>query len=214
MSNNQEEKTVHQLWRELGITHANFEFTCGGDSMNDTTLTLIGKDGEQISNREIEDYIDNEVYNRVEFYVNSDGHYQGEMGTVEITLDESGEDFDYCKSSQSEWSESYQSRTWVELDEKEAEFIKDKVLNINGDSDNATINFNRDLILSDDEEATMNAIEEKVIDQLREYSPEQDEGELEEWFSFTTNDEGQDIKVVGNKVEVTINNQVTVWKDE
>lgn len=213
MSNNQEEKTVHQIWLELGISYANFEFSCGGDSMNDTTLTLIGKDGEQISNREIEDYIENEVYNRVEFYVNSDGHYQGEAGTVEIRLDESGEDFDYSKSSQSEWTENYDSEIKIGLDDKQVEFVKAKVLNINGSSDEFVVNYKEDCILTDEEEELAEGLESEMYSVLRDFQPDTD-NEVQDWYTFTTNREGKEITFEGNEINVTITNSVTEYRDE
>ena len=60
------EQEIIQLWNELEITHIDFEFTCGGDSMNDTTLN-IHKGDEIIENDVIATYFDNEVYNAVEF---------------------------------------------------------------------------------------------------------------------------------------------------
>lgn len=213
MSNNQEEKSVHQLWRELGISHANFEFSCGGDSMNDTTLTLIGEDGEEINNAEIEAYIDNEVYNNVEFYVNSDGHYQGESGTVEITLDESGEEFEYSKSSQSEWEEPYSSEIKIGLDDKDIEFIKAKVLNINGSSDEFVVNYKEDCILTDEEEELAEALESKMQDVLSHFQPEPD-NVVQGWYTFTTNVEGKDITFEGNEINVTITNNVYEYRDE
>ena len=95
---------IIKLWKELGVTHIDFEFCCGGDSMNDTTLN-IHKGDEIIENNELETFFDNEVYKRVEFYVNSDGHYQGESGNVLIELNDEGDDFNFMKSAQSEWCE-------------------------------------------------------------------------------------------------------------
>ena len=77
-----QEKSVYQLWKELGIVRAEFEFQCGGDSMGDTEIHLYNNKGEKVDCPEIEDYIDNEVYNAVQFYEASGGHYQGEAGAV------------------------------------------------------------------------------------------------------------------------------------
>ena len=211
---NQEEKTVHQIWRELGISHADFQFSCGGDSMNETTLTLIGKDGQQIHNQEIEDYIEEEIYKRVDFYVNSDGHYIGEAGSVEITLEDEEDEFCYSKSSQSEWNESIQSEIRIGLDEKEVEFIKAKVININGSYDNEPVwNYKEDLILTDEDEELQKALETKMEDILSEFQPET-YNEVQEEYTFTTNGEGKDITFEGNELIVTINNQVYEYRDE
>lgn len=209
----QQEKTVYQLWRELGISYANYEFDCGGDSMGSTTLTLIGKDGEQISNQEIEDYIENEIYNRVEFYVNSDGHYQGEAGTVEITLDEDGEDFSYCKSSTSEWCESLTSEIQIELDEKEIAFIKERLLNINGSMDNFTVNYKTDFILTDEDEELVDKLKDKMYGELSSFRPET-KHEVREWYTFTTDIGNKEITFDGNELKVEITNEVTEYREE
>jgi len=217
MSNNQNENTneIVQLWNELNVERINFEFSCGGDSMNDTTITIHGVDDEEIKNETLETYFDSEVYNAVEFYVNSDGHYQGESGYVNITLDEDGETFNYSKYSESEWTETLETTTKVELTDEQAAFISDKVMNINGSYDEIAVNYKQDCILSDEEEKIANDLEITIHDQLRNYTPEQDEGELqEEWFTFTTNAEGQTLKIVGDELEVQMRNSITVFKEE
>ena len=217
MSNNQNENEneIVQLWKELNVARVNFEFSCGGDSMNDTTITIHGEDDEEIENETLKTYFDNEVYNVVEFYVNSDGHYQGESGYVDITLDEDGETFNYSKYSESEWTETLTTTTQVELTDEQVAFINDKVLNINGSYDEIAVNYKQDCILSDEEEEIAEELERTIQEQLESYSPEQDEGELQEdWFTFTTNPEGETLKIVGNGLQVQVNNSVTVFKEE
>lgn len=217
MSNNQNENEneIVQLWKELNVARVNFEFSCGGDSMNDTTITIHGEDDEEIENETLKTYFDNEVYNAVEFYVNSDGHYQGESGYVDITLDEDGETFNYSKYSESEWTETLTTTTQVELTDEQVAFINDKVLNINGSYDEIAVNYKQDCILSDEEEEIAEELERTIQEQLESYSPEQDEGELQEdWFTFTTNPEGETLKIVGNGLQVQVNNSVTVFKEE
>ena len=217
MSNNQNENEneIVQLWKELNVARINFEFSCGGDSMNDTTITIHGEDDEEIENETLKTYFDNEVYNAVEFYVNSDGHYQGESGYVDITLDEDGETFNYSKYSESEWTETVTTTTKIELTDEQVAFINDKVLNINGSYDEIAVNYKQDCILSDEEEEIAEELERTIQEQLESYSPEQDEGELQEdWFTFTTNPEGETLKIVGNGLQVQVNNSVTVFKEE
>ena len=88
------------LWKEKGITECSMEFDCGGDQMNDYTFTFYTKEG-QVECEELDSYFDGEVYNNVEFYVNSDGHYMGENGYVYIRLDDDEESFTYTKDAQS-----------------------------------------------------------------------------------------------------------------
>ena len=80
------------LWKELGITSATMEFSCGGDSMNDYHFNFYNSENKQVENGELDSFFDDEVFREVEFYVNSDGHYIGEFGSVEITLDEDDEE--------------------------------------------------------------------------------------------------------------------------
>ena len=93
------EKEVIQLWKENGVDSINFEFDCGGDSMNETTINILDKEGNVIECKEIEDYFDNKIYDKVEFYVNSDGHYIGENGNVYITLEDEDEEEPYFSYS-------------------------------------------------------------------------------------------------------------------
>jgi len=212
MSNNTEE--IIKIWKELGVEQVRFEFSCGGDSMNDTSITIEGKDGNEIDSVELSDFFDSEVYNKVEFYEASDGHYQGEFGNVYITLSDDEDDFDYNKSSKSEWSERVDSEVPVELTDEQMKFIKSKVLNINGDCDSLNVNYKNDCILSDKEEELVDDLENTLLDILRDYSPDTDEGEVGEWFTFTTNEEGEDIKFIGNSIVVQISNEVTIFRDD
>ena len=49
-------------------------------------IKFFNDKNEEVDCPELEDYSDGEIYNQVEFYVNSDGHYQGESGVVRIEL--------------------------------------------------------------------------------------------------------------------------------
>ena len=206
---------IIKLWKELKVDYVNFEFSCGGDSMNDTNIKIYDESGSEIECDEINTYIDDKIYNEVEFYVNSDGHYQGETGNVEIRLSDDEEELDYSKSSQSEWSERLECVYRVKLDEKTIDFIKEKILNINGSSDEITINYKGDCILTDEEEVIVSDLEKDLVDKLSEYQPEEEyEGDLGEWFSFTTNEEGVELNIEGNYLCVNMSMEMTIYKDE
>ena len=212
-----EETQIIKLWKELKVDYVNFEFSCGGDSMNDTSIQIYNESGEEIECDEIRDYIDDKVYTNVEFYVNSDGHYQGESGNVEIRLsdDEDEEELTYSKSSTSEWSERLESVCRVELDDKTIQFIKDKVLNINGDMDNMSLNYKTDCILTDEEEMIVDELERDLIDTLRNHEPEEEcQGELNDWFNFTTNEEGEELKIEGNYLCVNMSIEMTSYVED
>lgn len=155
-----------KLWKELNIDKCTMEFSCGGDSMNDTEFTLYDKDNNVVESEELADYFDNVVYNEVDFYEVSDGHYMGEFGQVEITLEEDDDEpyFSYDKQAQAEWEETFSDTMYVELSEKESEVLK-KVSNINSsfmDSEK-NINYKDDCVITEEESNTLDELLEKIL---------------------------------------------------
>jgi len=208
----QTEKIV-KLWKELGIDHINFKFNCGGDSMGDTDIEIFDKENEWVENQELVDYFDRETYNNVEFYVNSDGHYQGESGCVEITLNEDEDDFYYIKNAQSEWSERFDGKTKVSLTDEEAAFVSEFVDNLNGEEDNFTINYKKDFILTDKQEKLVESLEQKINKTCYTFEPEDAEGEATDWFVFTTNEDNEDLVLVGNDLTLKVSREYTIYRD-
>lgn len=222
-------KNIIKYWKDNNLVEARFIFTCGGDSMGDTEWQFTNDKGDCDVPKEIEDYFDNQVYTEVDFYVNSDGHYQGESGSVQVTLDEENEyewRFSYVKSSMSEWSETHTSRVEYPLDEAEKAFVTSHVTNINGSSaDVVAINFKHDFLMSDEEETILADLQKNIDVFVRDFTPEGDdvEGELEDWYSFSTSDgslgsngrlELTELEVVGNALILYINNTMTVFKGD
>ncbi len=208
---------IIQLWNELEITHIDFEFTCGGDSMNDTTLN-IHKGEEIIENETLSTYFDHEVYNRVEFYVNSDGHYMGENGNVLIELNDEGDEFNYMKSAQSEWCERITSEVEVELTDEEVEFVKEFVRDINGgDSENPNFNYKMDFIINQKRKELIDSIGSKVSDACGNFTPEiEGDGEVNDWSSYTTNEDDitdSEVVIKDNKLIVSVSNEYYVFTD-
>lgn len=217
-----------ELWKKLGIVKGDFEFQCGGDQMNDTNITFYNEKGEEVSSPELEDYIDNEIYNQVEFYVNSDGHYQGESGNVYITLEEDedseeGASFVYDKESESEWNESFSEVGYCELTPEEAEVVQKYVHSLVGGGDGEATNYKGDCILNDDEEALLESVVNKISDFATDYQIKEAEGEENDWFTYTTDMEEADIDgyeydennptlVVDNTIAVHINKSFTIFK--
>lgn len=193
-----EQSRIIQLWKEKSVAEAIFRFSCGGDSMNDTEWEFIDSNGNPLTGvEELEHYFDNEVYNAVTFYVDSNGHYNGEAGTVTVTLE--GEEyeepyFSYSKDAESEYSESHIENIEVKLTPEEAEFIRKYVENINGGSDvTFTLNYKVDCLLSDEEEDILEGLNESVGTFVDEAEPETDyEGELDEWYEYTTDLDGEE----------------------
>lgn len=219
-----------KLWKELGITNCDMEFSCGGDSMNDYNFTFYKPNDDKkknapaeigVQNAELESYFDNEVFNQVEFYVNSDGHYQGEFGNVYIELDDSDEDeeehtFTYSKSSKSEWSERIEETMEIKLSKKMSKFVSEYVSNINGEEGNCTINFKKDFIMSDEQEKLVGELEEIVLEQTADFEPSYDEGEKEEYYTFTTNDgdDREELTIKDDKLLVSVSTSFIVYKED
>ena len=206
-----DEKIIIQLWKELQITHIDFEFTCGGDSMNDTTL-VIHKGDEVIETETISVYFDNEVYNAVEFYVNSDGHYMGESGNVLIELDDDEETFNFMKSAQAEYCERTTNKVEVELTDEEIEFVKEFVRDINGgEGEGSNLNYKKDFIINEKRKELIDSIGEKVADICGGFAPEiEGSGDLSDWYSFTTNEDditNSEVIIEGNKLIVSVTNE-------
>jgi len=205
------QEKIIEIWKELQITHINFEFTCGGDSMNDTTLN-IHKGEEIIENDIISTYFDNEVYNAVEFYVNSDGHYMGENGNVLIELNDEGDGFNFMKSAQAEYCERITSEVEVELTDDEIAFVKEFVRDINGgEGEGSNLNYKKDFIINEKRKELIDSIGEKVADICGGFTPEfEGGGELNDWYSFTTNEDDitdSEITFKGNKLIVMVSNE-------
>jgi hypothetical protein len=201
------------LWKEQGIERVEMEFYCGGDEMGDYSFTYFNTDEEVVECKELDTFFDEEVFNRIEFYVNSDGHYMGESGNVHITLDEDNSqiDFDYVKSSESEWNESLSNTLSVTLNDEQINYVKEFISSINGGSDEFTqFNYSKDFIMTDEHER----IEKEVGDILdtitSEYEPET-ENEVGEWFNYENQVPMFDDD---NTLLIDINNETTIYRLE
>lgn len=203
------------LWKELNVHHCNCTFDCGGDGMGDTDFTLFDAEDNTINSDELIGYLDNEMYNRVDFYVNSDGHYIGESGMVNIELNEDGDDFYFMKSAEAEYRESIESECFVGLSDDEIKLISNKVSSIVGGYDEITRFFYKnDCILSDKELTLIEEITKKIEDVTYNFQPEIYDGELEEWFIFNTDNNNDDTIIInGNEVKLFIQNNYTTFRD-
>lgn len=207
-----------QEWKKLGIKRAEFNYDCGGDSMNDTSITLYGDNDTVINSADLEGYFDDEVYKKVTFYEASDGHYQGESGQVNIELDEHDDveedSFVYNKNGTAEWSEQFTEEIKIKLTAEQIAFIDTNVININGGDETFTnINFKRDFIMSDDDERVMNEIDTLIVKKTDEYEFKEAEGEPSDWYNFTTNEEGDELKIDEGYLVVYVTRTFAVYNE-
>ena len=200
------------LWKEQGIERVEMEFYCGGDEMGDYSFTYFNTDEEVVDEvKELFDYFDEEVFNRIEFYVNSDGHYMGESGNVHITLDDAEIDFDYVKSSESEWNESLSNTLSVTLNDEQINYVKEFISSINGGSDEFTqFNYSKDFIMTDEHERIEKEIGTIIDDVTSEYEPDT-ENEVGEWFNYENQVPMFD---TDNTLLIEINNESTIYRLE
>jgi hypothetical protein len=188
-----------KLWKELNIDRCEMEFSCGGDSMNDTNFTLYDKEDNEVESEELADYFENQVYKEVEFYEVSDGHYMGEYGKVEITLEEDDDEpyFSYDKQAMAEWEETFSETMYVELSEKESEVLN-KVSNINGSiwDNEPNVNYKEDCVITEEEEQTLNELLERIGNLSDEFEVEGKGEESEESRSFESDIELEEGKLL------------------
>jgi len=204
------------LWNNKGIVRAEMEFYCGGDEMGDYSFTYFDADDELVECDELYPFFDDDVFKRVEFYVNSDGHYIGESGNVHITLDDLELDnveinFYYDKSSESEWNESLTNTLSVTLNEEQINYIKEFVSSFNGGSDeNTNFNYSKDFIMTDEHERIETEIGDILDTITSEYEPETD-NEVGDWFNYQNEEPMFDDD---NTLLVEMNNETTIYKLE
>ena len=69
--------------------------------------------------------------------------------------------------------------------------------------------------MTDEEEMIVDELERNLLDDLRNFQPEEQyQGELGEWFNFTTNEEGENLKIEGNYLCVNISIEMTVYSED
>ena len=167
-------KEIIRIWKECGVHEAEFHFDCGGDSMNETSWVFLDSKGETIDSSSlsmIESQLERDVYDNIQFYEASDGHYLGESGTVNVTLNDEGDGFDMYKSSIEEWSETLSVDQEVDISEELGRLLHKKVasiVSVDGWSIRRGLgeterNYKDDCIITDREEELISEFEGRLI---------------------------------------------------
>lgn len=173
-------------FKELKVVRGEMEFSAGGDSMNDYSTILYDEKDAIVDDIELTSFIEDEIFKRVEFYVNSDGHYMGESGIVHITLCDDEQDFDFSKDAQAEFCEQVTSDLFIDLTEEQANFIRKNVFDINGgEGSDVNINYKRDFVMTDKDEEIQKSIIELIDDKTTNFVPDVD-ANCNDWFNFET----------------------------
>jgi hypothetical protein len=195
-------------WLEKGVDRAEFEFSCGGDSMNDTSLVFFDKENKEvIMSNESRETLDNDIYSNVEFYVNSDGHYQGEHGTVLVEFNVEENEFNYSKSATEEWSESFSDIITIEITPELHKFCKEYVLEISGEQHYLDIEFAKDFYINSEKCKMLEDIKEIINEAIDDHEPEDNtEGELEDYISVSNFE-----TIDNNKIKFNYDYRKTVY---
>jgi len=188
---------VIKLWRELNLTRIVYNFDCGGDSMGETEMHIFQEGVGEIENKDIREFFEEEIYNRVDFYVNSDGEYHGESGTVTITLDKDDSTFNYEKNATGEFTEHLASNFSIKASKKEIRLLINTEITIEGDESEGRISYEKDVALSAQEDKLLQKLAERVYEEVSEHDPDgiDKEGTLEDYFSFATDLEDDKINI-------------------
>ena len=182
---------IIKKWNEANISYAEFQFSCGGDSMNDTSLSFYDVDGNVVDESgNLESYFEDEVYKNVQFYEASDGHYIGESGYVRIELSDEGDEFYYTKSAEAEWSENKSGEVLVPITDEEFKILDEYILGMaNSNWNGASVDYKKDFILTDELEVAIKDLQDKFENHSYDFQPET-KGEVEdESHRFNTTNE-------------------------
>lgn len=197
-------------WKEYNIEKAEFQFYAGGDSMGDTDLMFYDKDSVEVDVEEdFKGKIEDQIYKNVEFYENSDGHYQGESGTVYIELEE--DELQYTKDAQSEYSVSYSDTIKIELTKEEHDFVVEHISDVaDDDVDNIYFLYSKDFYMTDEMEAIEKSIASKMYEayQDHEFEHTDDDGDTGDYVTISDLDVHSE-----NKISFSLNYQVTEYED-
>jgi hypothetical protein len=169
-----------QCWKELKINHCIMDFSCGGDEMQDFDFVFYGEHENVLPSDTLNDFFKVEVFEKVDFYVNSSDEYIGEFGTVRIELNEKQADFEYTKSTTSELSERITESFALQLTAEEFNIFRDKIKDINGEGRSVYFNYKSDCIISDDEISILEKFERKIKNFITDVIIENEHGEPEE----------------------------------
>jgi hypothetical protein len=191
------EERLMAIWDKHPDLSITFDFACGGDSMYDTDVILDNpEDLPKEIKTEIASLVDDIIYERVEFYVNSDGHYNGEAGTVEVEYDKEEQELSWLKSAESEYSETVKSSHKINLlthgfSKEQIAYLKKNVSGVLCNDWSDDLIYRRDLVLFKEDSRLIERFTE-VLKEIRDngdYYDELSKTGNKEWGNFEPMDE-------------------------
>lgn len=215
-----EEKELIDLWKKNNIKEVVLTFDCGNDSMGNMEWNTYTEDGvceNSIVKNVIETYFDRVVYDNVDFYSISDGHYMGEYGTVSIVLDEEGDEpkFSYSKSAASEYEDSHTECTSIEITEEAKEVLQRLVSNLTGSQGEWIIVYKNDCIVTDEETKVINQVCEIINEHSETFDPDTEHEVIDDGFyEWTTNIGKGNLEFKDNTILFDHTCRVRYYQDE
>ena len=182
-----------ELWKKYNVKYAEFEFSCGGDSMNDEVLRMYDKQNVEIiypassELADLEQKIISSIYDNVNFYVNSDGHYIGEYGTVTVQLNEDNI-FEYIKNATSEYVEENMESIDISDIILSYDDILKYISQISGNNHDCVITYSKDFILTEELKTKIANFKEALYNKYDNFIPDITDDTTTERFDFFTND--------------------------
>ena len=161
-----EKEEAVKLWKELKISSAEFSFSCGNDSMDDTEFTFSDKVGNEVISEELSNYFDDAIYDNVNFYIHSTYEY----GTVSIELNDDGDGFSYVKYAMYEEYELENSVERFELTTEQAQFLEEYVRNMSGGDWDTVINYKKDFVLTEELEEMISKLQSEFMSFIEEWT--------------------------------------------
>lgn len=154
--------------------------------MGETAMRIYNDKG-LVDSQELETYLTDEVYNNVEFYECSDGHYLGENGVVEIELQD--DQLSFFKTGHSEYEDYVTDTEVVQVEDWVKQVILEKIESMSGTTytnwedppflGDTAINYRGDCIITERDEEAIRIFAQKMRDQSlnHEFDIEQGDGD-------------------------------------
>lgn len=203
-------ETIIEIWKTEQIKEVVLTFDCGGDSMNNTEWEVFTNKGVYTGNKRtiLLDFFDDVIFDKVEFYEVSDGHYQGENGTVCITLDDDENDFHYSKDSVSELNETIDETFIMTLTKEEYDFVTEYVEGMEGEEGGDIFTmFKKDFIMTVEQEKILSDLEKRFDEEASEHEFTGVDGEPSDWYHWLLTD-----RLGDNEIEITVQRTFIVFE--
>jgi hypothetical protein len=109
----------------------------------------------------------------------------------------------------SNYEETVTNELVVELTDVELAFVKEYVRDINGGYDESVnFNYSKDFIMTDEMDELERLIGDKVSNAAAEFTPEEYDGELNEWYRYDSGEENDTIVIKDNSIVLNIYNGI------